>query len=231
MKTILVIYILAFVSIIVVYVHDHRSAQAQAYFDPYEAVAGLRTVEAPPDSFETEGTAASPEPVTVAPAGTGEDREPAVEDEFPHTFEGLDRKIGKLREDAITDPEKNIEIAEAYNIKADMYRAAIEALAVLEAQTDDRREKQKLHDRRELLEAMRIKSLWQAIGVLKKVPGNVYENTDVRWLRAMTYLGLPNQHPRAIAELRKLADDPRAIPKLREQARSLVEKYKKISGE
>ena len=235
MKTILVIYILGFVSIIVLYVHDHRASEMQGFFDPRDVVSQLQRLEPAPEDFETEGTAGSPEPVTIAPgeSAPGEAREgpqPSAEETLPNTFEALDEKIRKLTVKAQDQPEQNIEIAQCYNRKADMYRARIMDLKLREVDAGPE-EKYKLANRQELLEGMRIESLWRAIGVLNKLPRSTYENTDVRMLKALMYLDLPGQTSLAVSELRELADDPEAREDLRKYARILIEKYGDKLGE
>lgn len=229
MKTFLAIYILGFVSIIVLYVHDNRGPEQGGYFDPRAVAAQARRMTPAPDDFETEGTAGQPEPVTVAP-GTGApetghtEQAPGETDALPNTFEGLNERISMLSSLAEGDPDLNIRIAQCHYRKAEMYRARIMELKLREENAGPE-EKYKLANRQELLEGMRIESLWKAIGALSKLPRNVYEDTDIRMLKALIYLDLPNQAPLAVSELRKLADDPDSREDLRKHARILIEKY------
>jgi hypothetical protein len=223
MKTFLVIYMLAFVSIIVIYVHDQSSPTEHEYFNPQALAEQMLQLQ-----HARGGISVKARPDDVPPGSPGESEgdirrmelpEVVDTDEYPHTFEGLDQEIKELSVSAEVNPDLFVNVAGRYCLKAEMYRAAIEELEG----TEPGRERETA---REEFARKRIESLKLALEALEKAPRKIYKKTDIRFLKAWIYLDLPGQEFRAVAELEELVNDTDALPELRYKAQAMLEEYK-----
>jgi len=222
MKTFLVIYVLAFVSIMVLYVHEHRTPEAQGGFDVSSLIEAVKRLKPAP---RTEAPPGKPEPVTVPLERTGRNSAGNTERELS-TFEELDLRILGLSEKLEENPVLVIDIAEAYREKARLYQVGIESLT-RQMPLLDREERGKFAARRGIYEGMRIESLWLAIGALGNLDNNRYGDKDLRWLKAEIYLELPDMERLAITELRKIASDPDVSSEMREKALGIIKDRKR----
>jgi len=225
MKTFLVLYMLAFVSIIVLYVHD-RYLPPGEYFEPHAMAAQMLrgparvTVRARP--VEPDAAAAPEKEEKPGTAEVRSDEMPEVIDldRYPHTFEGLDQKIKEYSASAKVNPDLYVNIAECYFRKAAMYQARTRSLQGFEPG-------EKRRAVYEELERKRVNSLKLSLDAVRKAPRSIYKNTDTRLIKALVYLNLPDLEHKAVPELEKLADDPDALPHLRSQARAMVNRLRK----
>ena len=140
MKTLLVMYMLAFVSIIVIYVHD-RDLPADEYLEPHTMAAQVLQLQRGPGGITVKVRPEKPEAAappkkekdTETDAGKSGDMPEIVDlDHYPHTFEGLDQKIKEYSASAEVNPDLYVNISECYSIKADMYQARIRSLKSFE---------------------------------------------------------------------------------------------------
>ncbi len=229
MKTAFVVYVLAFVSVILIYVSEHRGEAREAYSIPWEQVTPRPRLRPAPDDFATDSARPAPEMVTTPPPkGEG----PAVSDvkggadDPPQTLDSLNEKIEALSREAASQPNLNLDVSQLYLTKSKIYEAQMRELNLLEAGAGPQ-DRYKLDLKRQMLKGRRIKALWRAIEHLNKVPTNEVGDTDVRLCKAYVYAELPDQALRAVAELRKIAQDRTARPKFRAEAQKLLKQFEK----
>lgn len=223
MKTFLVMYMLAFVSIIVLYVYE-RDLPSDEHFEPHAMAAQVMrreaagvTIRARPVEPDTSAVPKEKEKPEAVAAGRDNLPEIVDFDHYPHTFEGLDQKIKEYSASAKVNPDLYVNISQCYFIKAAIYQARIRSLRSLGPGEKSRAVYEEL-------ERKRVNSLKLSLDAVRKAPRTIYKNTDTRYIKALIYRQLPGQEVKAIPELEKLADDPDALPRLRESAREFLER-------
>jgi hypothetical protein len=251
MKTFFVIYILSFVSIVAIYVHDHSTPRMADVFDPAEMARCLEALsEVPPtapEDFITEVPAPS-RPLADMPEVTGEEQRRMKPVEMPETagderdkeIVGVPEVMGDL-EGAMAPMPRTFEGLDAriaalqkqapaepdlYVNIAECHKAKAEMYRAAAADLESREKSGGPVDAAELrlYRQKRVESLENALRALNKAPRNIYEHTDVRLMKAWVCLSLPDRAEEGKRCLEELAGDAKADARLREAAKRILDK-------